>query len=154
MNSQLMEISNGIIFAIDVGIASILARYLYDEMKKHGYSRVRSRGALSLLIIFLGDALNSGVLWWVNMLVNDGIPPDFVTENKEVIVMAGTIMLILGGLFYISVWSPADEGHWPWVGTAIVGTTLAFGGLIPALTVWAILFAVFYLSRRNTEENP
>ncbi len=85
--------------------------------------------------------------------MNSGLHPDFITNNQDAIILTGTIFLIVGGLLYILIWSPAKEGHWPWIGTAVVGITLAFGGLVSALCVWAFLFIVFYFSRRNTEEN-
>ncbi len=41
MNSQLLEWANGLIFAIDVGMATIIARYLIEEVRNNGYSRIR-----------------------------------------------------------------------------------------------------------------
>jgi len=148
VNPYLLETVNAIIFAITVGMVFIMVRYLLREVLVHGYSRYRARAAVSLLTVFSGEMCKAGILWWVRSEANEGLPPGWISVNQDYAVFLGAILLTLGGLCFIRIYSPAEWSEWPWIGTAIVGATFAFAGLVPALCVWLFLGILFFFSRR------
>ncbi len=148
VNPYLLETANAVIFAISAGMTFIVARYLLREVITHGYTRYRSRAAVSLLTIFTGEMCKAGILWWVRSEANDGLPPGWISLNQDYVVFVGAILLTLGGLCFIRIYSPAEGSEWPWVGTAIVGATFAFAGWMPALFVLLFLGLAFFFSRR------
>ena len=79
--------------------------------------------------------------------VNAGLPPDFIVRNQDLIILVGAVILAVGGLCYIRIWSPREWGEWPWLGTAFVATLFATVGLMAALSAWSALGLVFYFFR-------
>jgi len=92
LNSGFLEALNGVLFMLSAAAAFVFGRYVLTEAMAAGVWPRRwpskAQAAFGLLIVFVGEAIIRGWIWWWRQLLNDG---------EDASWMAGYPILAIGG---------------------------------------------------------
>jgi len=127
----LTEITNGALMIVFMGVVLTNVFYLgrrwFLSVSAIEFYR-EEKSAIALSWIFFGVMARSGVLWYWRMLRNDGAPiPLWFEYSASWILLASTVVTIVGGLCWMRVIFEYRGGVWTWMTFGLA--SIAFGML-------------------------
>lgn len=124
LTPQILEAINGTLLVIFLGLIFFFVRYIALEFMRPNLTWAQARrnraAAISMLMMFLGEALIRGHVWaWRHFELG---------ESNRIInagVAAGVVVCIVGGVCALRHFAPDSWGNAPWIMVPLIG--LAFG---------------------------
>lgn len=125
LDFYLVQLINRGVTVLFIYMTLVVAYHMYREVKVEGLSRYRLRGVFSLLLLFSGMVIKTGVIVWVRYLGDNHLQADWIVRHQDHLLIVGTTLLFYGGLHFLRVWSPERWGNIPWVCAAISAVIVA-----------------------------
>lgn len=123
-----IEIINGTLFIICIGIATFFGCYIVKQIQRFGFGLsgyLMSEGAIAMFVFVIGDAIVRGSIWYMRHAMNISESSAELQANGTAVAMVGVLIASLGGLCIIRIFAPQKFGPWPWIVTAALA--LSFG---------------------------
>jgi hypothetical protein len=127
---RLRTVVNVCIFVFCGVLAWLFTRYAYQQLKTYGYKRAewQAKGAIGMAFMCLGEMARSGTIW--EILVFKGAKGTYMTD--VVPLMLSLVLIVIGALCAIRVFSPSRWGNIPWI-------TSLFVVLVLSSVSWAMM---------------
>lgn len=126
------QILSGTLLVLDLLLGTLLALYLWDQLRREGWARARAdivnQAAFGLLAVMVGHAVIRGWTSYLLWLQAHGFP-SWELELTYPVAFLGLLIAVVGKLCVIRVFSRDSWGHWGWLGG------LAAAALITTLLV-------------------
>ena len=115
------EIMNGTWFLLSVMMVVTFAVYLLDRKMRGGdwYQRPGSQAAIALSIFLSGSAIRAGWIWWLLHCHNNRLDCTAYQKSWGILII-GTILVVVGGLCCVRVFSPVSWRPWSWIVAGII----------------------------------
>ena len=130
LTSVFMEALNGLLFLLSATAVMVFGRYVLIEWQAAGHRFCgwppKARAAFGILIVFIGEAIIRGWVWYWRHQLNNGDDVSWMT-GYPVLLIGGAISAI-GILCVIRHFSPEAWQNKAWLLTLLFG--LAAGTLI------------------------
>lgn len=130
LTSVFLEALNGLLFLLSATAVAVFGRYVAIEWYAAGCRFCgwpsKARAAFGILIVFIGESIIRGWVWWWRNQLNDGEDVAWMT-GYPVLLVGGAISAI-GVLCVIRHFSPERWQNWAWLLSLLFA--LASGTLI------------------------
>jgi hypothetical protein len=127
--SLLLQAINGYLSITAICATFIFARYIYINCEQ-GYKVLRP--AIALMVLWFGDFILRGPIFIARILENSGLTITFPLWA----LLLGSMIVELGMLCCIRVFSPETWKFWSWLGTLLVASFLV--GCSFVLVLWGL----------------
>lgn len=115
--SQLLEMSNGVLLVTLAWMMLFNAIYLWRKLKQLVWVRavyVECKGAIATLVFLGGLFLRTAPVWLTRHLANMQANTDWLVIPGRVSIIAGTLVIIIGGFCWIRIVMPVQCHHLSW----------------------------------------
>jgi hypothetical protein len=106
---------------IIVGRKSSAVSFLHELLRGFRFLSFSSKGALGLACLSFGEFLRSSTVW--KILHFDRTTGTYASQIAPLTV--ALILIIIGSLCVIRIFSPQMVGHWLWIASLAIAITLA-----------------------------
>lgn len=131
MNETILDIreaTNLVTAALSTVMTFVFVQYIWYQVRplnyKHKNLDLGTKGAIGFTFITLGELLRSSTIW---IILHSSRPGSYLTYAPILII--ALILITIGSLCCIRVFSPVAWGRWPCVGAFIVAVVLAVADL-------------------------
>lgn len=107
------EFSMAFVVCLDLCTSAVFIRYLFKEIRLFGWHRFRLQAAGSILMRSIGNIMVFGWAWYYFETLGAAAHIDWFRNHP--VQLAGVLVLALGALWKIRVFTPEQCGHLSWV---------------------------------------
>ena len=131
--AQVLEVRNGILMVI---LACMLVgdlAYVVDELRQMGFRNVyRYRKAAIAMAFFLAGLLTqTGMIWAARHMENHGYAPPLAARFGPLVLTAGSVLAVVGGLCWLRVTLPRQLPPYLWVMIGFAAVAFGVGMALP-----------------------
>jgi hypothetical protein len=113
LTPEFLEGLNGTVAFLSLIGVVVFARFLYIGLVDHGFCVQRwprsMRGALGLFLMFTGESVIRGWIWWWRHQMNDGLDVSWMKSYPTIGI--GAMLLLSGMAIVVSMFSPEAWKH-------------------------------------------
>lgn len=116
---------NGLAVTLGICMFVITVMYIYRtwQTKDEWYRFPGVRGAISIAVFVAGEILLRGWVWFSLYREDESFAKN-VTLSEPTVAILGCVLLSVGALCFVRVFSPPHWQPWGWVGSGLFSMTI------------------------------
>lgn len=116
--SRWLEFLNGVQFVLGSGLVVACMAYLLRKWNERGsefWITVELKMGWSLMVLFTGDTMTRGIIWYARHVTNHGGPLIYWPTSFTIVTAFSTVVWSWGGICLLRMIAPHNTGEWSWV---------------------------------------